>query len=335
MSYYLSTIVVYFGVDVLAAWALNIQFGWAGVPNFAFIIFQAIGAYAAAVVSLGPDSGANSFQRYIVGANLPFPLPLLVAGVAGGALALIVGVIATLRLRRDYQAAVFLLIALIASQVVSGDVGLFNGSNGLAAVPQPLAGALSSLSLGQYQWAYAGFTTVVTVAVLLVIRRIGRSGWQRALRASRDDEAAAGALGLNVAAMRMQVFVVGGVIAGLSGGLLVGFITAWSPGGWGYAETFAILTGVILGGVSNDWGVLLGTFLVQIVFIEVPSFLPEFGYPGLIDKLEWIVIGFMWLAVLILRPRGIIPERRYRAKLESGAEDARYKLPAGVGVGGS
>src|SRR5579863_5479255 len=315
MSYYLSTIVVFFGVDLLAAWGLNIQFGWAGVPNFAFIIFQAIGAYSAAVVTLGPDSGANSFQRYILGAQLPFPLPLLVAAGAGGLLALIVGVIATLRLRRDYQAAVFLLIALIASQVVSGDVGLFNGSNGLAAIPQPLSGALSSLSLGQYQWVYAGFTTVVAIAVLLLMRRLGRSGWQRALRASRDDETAAGALGLNVPLMRLQVFVLGGAIAGLSGGLLVGFITAWSPGGWGYAETFAILTGIILGGVGNDWGVLVGTFLVQIVFIEVPSFLPEFGYPGLIDKLEWIVIGFMWLAVLILRPGGIIPERRYRARL--------------------
>jgi branched-chain amino acid transport system permease protein len=325
VSYYLSTVLVYFGVDVLAAWGLNIQFGWAGVPNFAFIIFQAIGAYAAAVVSLGPDSGANSFQKYIIGGHLPFPLPLLVAAAAGAALALVVGVIATIRLRRDYQAAVFLLISLIASQVVSGDVGLFNGSNGLAAVPQPLAGALSSLSLSDYQWVYAGFTTVVAVLVLLLMRRLGRSGWQRALRASRDDEAAASALGLNVGAMRLQVFVLGGAIAGLSGGLLVGFITAWSPGGWGYAETFAILTGIILGGVGNDWGVLLGTFLVQIVFVEVPSFLPEFGYPGLIDKLEWIVIGFMWLTVLILRPRGMIPERRYRVKV------AKVRADAGAG----
>lgn len=312
MSYYLSTIVVYFGVDLLAAWALNIQFGWAGVPNFAFIIFQAIGAYSAAVVTLGPDSGANSFQRYIVGAKLPFPLPLVVAAAAGGLLALMVGVIATLRLRRDYQAAVFLLVALIASQVVSGDVGLFNGSNGLAAVPQPLSGPLGSLSLGDYQWVYAGFVVVVCVAAFGLVRRLGRSGWQRGLRASRDDEAAAGALGLNVAAMRLQVFVLGGAIAGLSGGLLVGFITAWSPGSWGYAETFAILTGIILGGAGNIWGVVLGTFLVQIVFVEVPSFLPEFGYPGLIDKLEWIVIGLMWLAVLVLRPGGIVSERRYR-----------------------
>ena len=313
MSYYLSTIVVYFGVDLLAAWGLNIQFGWAGVPNFAFIIFQAIGAYSAAVVTLGPDSGANSFQSYILGAQLPFPLPLLVAAGAGGLLALIVGVIATLRLRRDYQAAVFLLLALIASQVVSGDVGLFNGSNGLAAVPQPLSGPLSSLSLGDYQWVYAGFVVVVCVAAFALIRRLGKSGWQRGLRATRDDEAAASALGLNVAVMRLQVFVLGGAIAGLSGGLLVGFITAWSPGSWGYAETFAILTGIILGGAGNIWGVVLGTFLVQIVFVEVPSFLPEFGYPGLIDKLEWIVIGFMWLAVLVLRPGGIVSERRYRA----------------------
>ena len=62
---------------------------------------------------------------------------------------------------------------------------------------------------------------------------------------------------------------------------------------------------------------VLGTFLVQIVFVEVPSFLPEFGYPGLIDKLEWIVIGFMWLAVLVLRPGGIVSERRYRAGASS------------------
>ena len=314
MSYYLSTVVVYFGVDLLAAWALNIQFGWAGVPNFAFIIFQAVGAYVAAIAMLGPDSGANSFQRYVhFGAQLPFPLPLLAAALAGALLALVVGVIATLRLRRDYQAAVFLLVGLIASQVVSGDVGLFNGSNGLAAIPPPLQGPLNSLSLSDYQWVYAGFVVVVALLAFALIRRLGKSGWQRGLRATRDDEAAASALGLNVAAMRLQVFVLGGAIAGLSGGLLVGFITAWAPGSWGYAETFAILTGIILGGSGSIWGVILGTFFVQIVFIEVPSFLPEFGYPGLIDKLEWIVIGFMWLAVLVLRPRGIIPERRYRA----------------------
>jgi branched-chain amino acid transport system permease protein len=313
VSYYLSTVAVYLGVDVMAAWALNMQFGWAGVPNFAFIIFQAAGAYAAGVVTLGPDTGVNSFQHYILGARLPFPVPLLVAAAAGGLVALFVGLLTLRRLRRDYQAAVFLLVAVIASDVAAADVHLFNGSNGIAGVPQPLAGALSSLGPSAYQWLYAAFVAVICVAVLLLVRRLGRSDWQRALRAARDDEPAARAIGLNPALLRMQVFVIGGALAGLSGGLLVEFIGAWSPGAWQYAETFAVLTGIILGGVANNWGVLLGTFLVQILFVEVPSFLPQIGYPGLIDALVWVVIGFLWLVVLFVRPRGIWPERRYRA----------------------
>ena len=164
MSYYLSTVAVYLGVDLMAAWALNMQFGWAGVPNFAFIIFQAAGAYAAGVVTLGPDTGANSFQHYILGAQLPFPVPLLVAAAAGGLVSLFVGLLTLRRLRRDYQAAVFLLVAVIASDVAAADVHLFNGSNGIAGVPQPLAGALSSLGPSAYQWLYAAFVAVICVA---------------------------------------------------------------------------------------------------------------------------------------------------------------------------
>ena len=312
MSYYLSTVAVYFGVDLLAAWALNMQFSWAGIPNFAFIIFQAAGAYIAAVVTLGPDTRPNVYQHYILGAHLLFPVPLLAAAAAGGALSLVVGLITLRRLRRDYQAAVFLLIALIATQVVSGDIHLFNGSNGLTGVPQPLADKLSALGSGGYQWAYAGFVATVCLVALAGIRRLGRSGWHRALRAVRDDEPAAAALGLNPVVLRLEVFVLGGALAGLSGGLLVGFIGAWSPGSWGYAETFVILTGILLGGPGNDWGVVLGTFVVSILLVEVPTFLPQIGYPGLLDALQWIAMGVIWLVVLFVRPGGILRERRYR-----------------------
>src|SRR5216684_3323870 len=104
MSFYASTLTVYFFVDVLLAWALNLQFGWAGIPNFALIMFQAAGAYAAAVVSLGPDTGINAFQRYELGSAWPFPLPLVLAIAAGGLLALVVGSFSLRRIRRDYQA---------------------------------------------------------------------------------------------------------------------------------------------------------------------------------------------------------------------------------------
>jgi ABC-type branched-subunit amino acid transport system permease subunit len=129
----------------------------------------------------------------------------------------------------------------------------------------------------------------------------------------RDQEDAAVAIGLNVTALRLQVFVIGGAIAGLSGGLLVEFIGAWSPDAWGYAETFVIFTAIFVGGVRNYRGVLLGVLLVPIIFLQLPQFLPQIGYPGLVQSLEWVIIGVLWMLCLLFRPRGILPERRAKA----------------------
>jgi ABC-type branched-subunit amino acid transport system ATPase component/ABC-type branched-subunit amino acid transport system permease subunit len=319
MSYYLSTLAVYFFIDLLLAYALNLQFGWGGIPNFALIMFQAAGAYAAAVVSLGPDTGINAFQRYVFGASWPFPLPLVAATVAGGLLAVVVGSFSLRRIRRDYQAAILLIVALIATGLVTNVVGFVNGSNGLTGVPRPLSGVLSGLTYDGYQWVYAAWCAVLAAGGYLLVARLGRSGWGRALRAVRDNEDAAATIGLNPAGLRMQAFVLGGMIAALSGGLLVEFLASWSPAAWGYAETFAVFTAIILGGVGNNWGVALGTLLVQVIFLQVPTFLPQVGYTGLIDALQWVLIGVLWLACLALRPRGLIPERRYRAALAAGA----------------
>lgn len=308
-TFYISTLVVYFGVDLLSGISLNLQYGYAGVINFGYIVFQAAGAYTAAVVTLGPSGGASSFQSYVFGANLPFPLPLVLAAAVGAALAAVIGLFALRRIRRDYQAAVLLIISLIAIQAVQADVPLFNGSNGLAGVPRPLANTLS-LSLQAYQWAYAGWVLFLCAVVYLIVRWLSRSPWGRALRAMRDQEDAATSLGLNVTALRMQVFVIGGAIAGLSGGLLVEFIGAWSPDAWGYAETFVIFTAIFVGGVGNYRGVLLGVLLVPILFLQLPQFLPAIGYPGLTDSLEWVIIGLLWMLCLLLRPRGLLPERR-------------------------
>jgi ABC-type branched-subunit amino acid transport system permease subunit len=312
-GYYISTLVVYFGIDLLAVWGLNLQYGYAGVLNFAFIVFQAAGAYAASVVVLGPDTGVNSFQSYLFGAHLPFPVPLLVAALAGGALSFVIGLFAVRPIRADYQAAVMLVVSLILVQVVSNDVHLFNGSDGLTGIPRPLFNQLG-LSLTDYQWAFAGFVLALCAVFYFIVEWLGRSSWGRSLRAVRDREDAAATLGLNGTGLRLQVFVLGGAIAGLSGGLLVEFIGAWSPGAWGYAETFVLFTALLIGGVGNNRGVIIGTLLVPILFLELPSFLPAIGYPGLIDDIEWMVIGLLWMLGLLLRPNGLLPERRFRAR---------------------
>lgn len=308
-AFYVSTLVVYFGVDVLSGLSLNLQYGYAGVINFGYIVFQAAGAYAAAVVSLGPSGGPASFQSYVFGTKLPFPLPLVLAAAAGAVLAGLVGMFSLRRIRRDYQAALLLIVSLIAVQLVQADVPLFNGSNGLTGVPRPLASVLP-LSPQQYQWAYAAWVLFLCAVTYLLLAWLSRSPWGRALRAMRDHEDAAVSMGLNLTALRMQVFVIGGAIAGLSGGLLVEFLGAWSPDAWGYAETFVIFTAIFVGGVGNYRGVLLGVLLVPILFLQLPQFLPVIGYPGLTASLEWIIIGLLWMTCLLLRPQGLLPERR-------------------------
>lgn len=308
-EFYITTLVVYFAIDVLSAFSLNLQFGFAGIINLAYIVFQAMGAYIAAAVSLGSDTGANAFQTYLFGSHLPFPLPLIFATLAGAALAFVVGLFGLRRMRKDYQAAVLLIVSLIAWEVVKSDVKLFNGSNGITGISRPLSTVLPLSSLG-YQWVYVAWTLLICGAIYILLRWLSTSPWGRALRAMRDQEDATISLGINVTALRLQVFVLGGAIAGLSGGLLVEYIGAWSPGAWGYAETFVVFTAMFVGGIRNYKGVVLGTLLVPIIFLELPRFLPPIGYPGLINSFEWIVIGLMWMTSLLLRPQGIIPEKR-------------------------
>lgn len=312
MDFYLATVVVIFGVDVLGGWALNLQYGYAGIPNFSFIVFQAAGAYTAAILTLGPPTAASA-QSYVAGAHVPFPVALLAAMGGGAALSLVVGAFALKRMRIDYQAAILLIVALIVNQFVTTDTSLFNGSNGLANITRPLGSLLKTSSAG-WQWAYAGLVWAICAVVLFGVQRLSRSSWGRALRAQRDHDAAAAALGCNVVALKMEVFVVGGAIAGLSGGLLVYYLQAWNTSAWGYEETLAIFVAILVGGVGNNWGVILGTFLVQIVFVEVPNLLPQFGYIGLVDALEWIVIGLLWMIAIAFRPQGMLPERRMRAE---------------------
>ncbi len=312
-SFYIGTLLIYFAVDALSAISLNLQFGYAGVVNFGYIVFQAAGAYAAAVVVLGKSAGPGSFQQYVFGAHLPFPLDLVVATLAGALLSLAVGLFSLRRMRRDYQAAMLLIVSLIALQVVSADVPLFNGANGLTGVGWPL-GQIFGLSAPASPWVYAAWAVGIAIVVYVGVVWLSRSPWGRSLRAMRDHEDAASAMGLNITALRLQVFVIGGAIAGLSGGLLVEYIGAWSPGAWGYAETFVVFTAIFVGGVGNYKGVLLGTLLVPIIFLELPRFLPSIGYPGLTDSLQWVAIGLAWMLCLLFRPRGIIPERRARAK---------------------
>ena len=331
-QFYISTLLVYFGVSVMACWGLNLQIGVTGIINFAFVMFQAAGAYTAAVLTLGPPSGNGGFQQYVGGSSLPFPLPILVAALVGALLSLVVGVIALRRLRSDYLALVMLVVSQIAVNVVQNQVGLVNGPAGLSLVPQPLAATLNLSPIG-YQWFYAGLTAAICLVVYFFVHRITGSPLGRALRAIRDNEQAALACGKNVFALRMLAFMAGGAIAAISGAVLVEFIGTWAPSAWLYPETFVLLAAVVIGGSGNNFGVLVGALLVPVAFLEATRFLPPIpGHTGLIDALQWIVTSMLMIAFLWLRPQGIVPERRRRFPRPGSGSDLPPARRAGLGA---
>jgi len=321
-QFYLTNILVFFGVDLIAVWGLNLQFGVTGIVNFAFIVLQAAGAYTAALLTLGPSSGNGGFQHYFGGTSLPFPLPLIAAGLVGAVLSALLALLTRRRLRGDYAAMVQLVVSLIATTVAQNQSGFLNGSAGLALVPAPLQSIMNLTPLG-YAWFYVGLTAAVCLIALVVVRAIGQSPLGRAMRASRDNEETAASIGLDVSRIRMTAYVVGGALAGISGALLVQYIGTWAPGAWLYPETFVYFAAVIVGGRGNVLGVAIGSLLINIAIVEVTRYIPQFGPAGFIDAMQWVVIGLLIMAFLWLRPRGIVPERARRYHLAGPAGASR------------
>ncbi|HCU96012.1 MAG TPA: hypothetical protein DHU96_26135 [Actinobacteria bacterium] len=326
-------LLVYLGTDLLAAWGLNLEFGVAGVVNFAYIVLVAAGAYFYAVFTLGSPAASGGFQQYIIGLKLPVVLAIVAAALICGVLGCLIGVTGLKRLRADYQAMVMLVISILATTVIGADTGLFDGNAGLSLIPNPLA----SVDPARRGWYYVAVVAVVCVLGYLALRRFTTGPFGRVLRAVREDEDAAIAVGKNVVGLRLAVQAVGGVYAGLSGALLAGFIGGWSPSSWEYVETLALLTAIIVGGLGNDAGVLLGTAIVPVLILQGVQFLPQIkSAPQLADELGWIILGVLTIAFVFSRPQGLIPERRprYRPKPAQATElgPAGEPAPAGATV---
>jgi branched-chain amino acid transport system permease protein len=320
--YYITTLLVYAGVDAIACLGLSQQFGVGGVTNFGFIIFQAAGAYTAGVLSLPASSSDGGFQAYVLGWHLPFPLPWIGAALVGGLLAIPFASIVGRRLRGDFAAVGLLVTAVMFNLLVTNYVPLFNGAAGLSLVPSPLQSALNPQS-ASYQWMYGIVAILLAFATYWFVTRLTDSPYGRTLRAMRDNDTIADSLGKNVRSLRTSSLVIGGAIAGLSGGVLVGFINLWDPQAWGYAETVVLFAAVIIGGLGNHRGAMLGAILVPVAFEEATRYIPPVsGNPNLIPALQWVVIGVLILTFLWFRPQGILPERRRKLATRQPAAGA-------------
>jgi branched-chain amino acid transport system permease protein len=318
-GFYFAIILVYGAVDSMACLGLNLEFGVAGISNFGFIIFQSMGAYTAAVLSMPNAKTTNGgFQQYVLGWHLPWPLPWIGATIAGGLLAIPFVFLVGKRLRGDFAAVGLLVSAVLLNLLVTNYVPLFNGAAGISLVPAPFQSKWNTQGLA-YQYSYGAVAVLLTIGVYFLVKRVTESPYGRSLRAMRDNDIVADSLGKDLRMQRTSVLILGGMIAALSGAILVGFITLWSPGAWGYAETIVLFAAIIIGGAGNHKGAVLGAIIVPLGFEEITRYLPPVGNPELVPALEWVAIGLLIVLFLWFRPNGILPERR---RILSGAKNA-------------
>jgi branched-chain amino acid transport system permease protein len=302
---FMLTALTYVGIQSVLALGLNLQWGLTGLLNLAYILFMATGAYFSAVVVSGPASPPGT--EYVLGLHAPFLAGVLAGVLAATVLAVLVGAIALRNLRADYFAIVTLVFSVSAQQVAGQFRGLFNGSAGLVAIPQPLETALHGRRYALFFvlmcWAFVALCFVLSEG-------LRKSPFGRALRALREDEDAAAAFGRNPYALKLKSFVIGGAMAGLGGALLGTYVTAFSPAGWGVGETLLILVCLFVGGSGNSIGALVGTALVIGLLAQLPQLLPVTpSNPELIPDLRFIALGLLIILFLKWRPEGLLPER--------------------------
>ncbi|MHB1940764.1 MAG: branched-chain amino acid ABC transporter permease [Candidatus Dormibacteria bacterium] len=324
---FLLTVLTYVGFQVILTLGLNIQFGVTGMLNLAYIVFMAVGAYVTAVVMLPPAQ--PPFTYYVLGLRWPFPVAMVLGVLAAGALAAVLGLVALgPRLRKDYLGIATLVTAAAIAQGVAQFRPLFNGFQGLIDIPQPFG---SRWDPTFFDLAFLLLVSGVALVVFLLAERIRRSPMGRTLRAIREDEVAARAFGTNIYMMKLKAFVIGAMIAGAAGALTAVYVTAFTTSGWAVGETIVALTCVFIGGAGNNWGSLLGAFVVVAVVnqgLEVLlPLLPAIpSDPSFIPVVQVMLVNLLLILVLRWRPRGLFPERvvklpeRFRSAPVTSAE---------------
>jgi branched-chain amino acid transport system permease protein len=296
---FFSCIVLILGVMALG---LNLQWGYTGLFNAGVVGFYAIGAYAHAILVTAPR------PDLIGNFGLPWVVGIVGAMAASAVAAWIIG-LATIRLRGDYLAIATFGIATTIQLVTLNWDSLTGGAQGLPAIPRPLAGWFGS-PLGFNLW-YLGLLIAVVAGVYWALERILRSPWGRVLKAIREDEAAAIALGKSAQSFRLQAFVLGSTLMGLAGALYVSFIGFVSPFDFLPILTFQVWAMVIVGGSGNNRGALLGALTIWAIWassgILIAKLVPP-AYAAQGGAIQVILIGLLLIVSLLFRPRGLVGE---------------------------
>lgn len=276
----------------VATLGLNVQFGYAGVLNFAGASFFGIGAYTSAVLNT---------------TAVPHLLVLLI----GGLLAALIGsllLLPVLRTRGHYAALVTIAFALLLKTLLEVN-DVLGGPQGMQVQAMQIFGwsfndniEIGKISLSFYM-NYFVVALLLLIGAFVLVRRLERSWIGLNLDALRLDETAASCFGLNIARWKITAFLLGNFLIGIAGalfGMIGGFV---APNNYTFADSLILVSILLLGGIGNPWGIIVATFIVVVVPEKLQT----------IQEYRFLLYAVMVIGVLLFRPEGLLPRpiRRY------------------------
>lgn len=287
-------------ISLVLVVGLQTFMGNSGLLSFAHIGFMGFGAYTSAVLTIPAQMKGMALPDAYEFLKLVEVSPMIAMVAAGVVAALVAAVVAYPLMRLSDAAAVITSFALLVVlyTVMNNWSALTNGPRTLFGLPKttdlPTAAIVAGL--------------VVIVALLFKESRTGKL-----LRASREDEVAAAALGANIPLLRWRAFILAACIAGIGGALWGHFITSFAPKAFYLKETFLIITMLVIGGANTVTGAVAGTVLITVAYeglrgTEGALNATTIGNGQIIGLTE-IVLALAMIAVMILKPGGLFPNR--------------------------
>lgn len=287
---YLLHILILIGIYVILSVSLNLIAGYAGLLSIAHAAFYGAGAYVAALMALRLHS--------------PFLINIVCAVVLTGLLGALVG-IPSLRIRDDYFVIASFAFQVITFSVLNNWVSFTGGPMGLPGIPQPVI-------LGWQISSHPEFLLVVSclcASTLWLSRRIARSPLGRVLKAIREDEVFAQAMGKNVAWYKVLVFVMGAGLAAIAGVIYACYISFIDPTSFTVMESIFIISIVIIGGAGSLWGPVVGA----TVLVTLPEALRFVGLPSSVAaNIRQVIYGGLLVAFMMWRPQGLLGEHAFQ-----------------------
>jgi ABC-type branched-subunit amino acid transport system permease subunit len=271
----------------VATLGLNIQFGYAGVLNFAGASFFGIGAYTSAVL------------------NAHTTIPHLAVLAIGGVLAALIGsllLLPVLRTRGHYAAVVTIAFALLLKTFLEVN-DVLGGPQGMQVKGMTILGwafndniEIGKITLSFYM-NYFAVSLLLLIGAFILVRRLERSWIGLNLDALRLDETAASCFGLDIVRWKITAFLIGNFLIGIAGalfGMVGGFV---APNNYTFADSLILVSILLLGGIGNSWGLIVATIIVVVVPEKLQT----------IQEYRFLLYALMVIAVLLFRPEGLLP----------------------------